>query len=787
VDLGAGIAVADGVDTLIGIERIRGSGYADTLRGDASDNTLEGGAGDDTLIGDAGRDTADYARSAHAVVVDLAAGTVAGDGADRLESIENSTGSAFDDLLHGDAGDNQLTGGAGDDTLIGAAGSDTLIGGEGDDVAVYASTSSAVDVDLSAGTAVHVSGTDHLQSIEIVVGTPWDDRLIGDGADNLLVGGGGNNVLIGGDGNDSTDYTWVDNGVQVNLATGTAHHDRGTDYLESIETVTGSAQDDVLRGDAAANALFGGAGDDTLAGGGGSDVLVGGDGIDIVDYADVGQGVSVDLAAGTALYGGATSRIETVERVDGSGYDDVLRGGDGTEALFGGGGNDTISGGHFLDGGAGDDVIRAETSVSFDWQPAADVLSQRTVGGWVYHWYSGSYTETFSSTANGQVTFENVSSSAPFAALSSALQVSPTTAVAPPTGMTVVAGERQAAWSWDPSTASLDPHGSGTWRYGPGNPEVGISYWEEVTLNLSSVETSQHLEGEFSGDYQDQAEVGRWVLHPDVHDATLLGGDGRDSLYGGQGADDLEGGADDDRLYGGLGDDTLVGDAGDDTLVGGNGRDQADYSGASQAITLDLGSHLATGDGIDELDGIEDVLGSAYDDALAGDDLANWIAAGDGDDRLLGDAGSDTLDGAVGDDNLEAGDGDDRLAGGDGDDRLLGGAGADMLDGGDGDDRLLGGAGDDTLIGGDGDDVFVFAADCGRDLIEDFEVGCDLLRISRIGRASGPASSYDIAARIHSDQDGNAVIDLGSGDSILLLGIAAEDLVADPEAFVQLV
>ncbi|PSB19819.1 hypothetical protein C7B76_06740 [filamentous cyanobacterium CCP2] len=58
---------------------------------------------------------------------------------DTLVSIENLTGSAYDDSLIGNAGVNVLNGGAGNDTLRGGAGNDTLIGGTGNDVFVLAS------------------------------------------------------------------------------------------------------------------------------------------------------------------------------------------------------------------------------------------------------------------------------------------------------------------------------------------------------------------------------------------------------------------------------------------------------------------------------------------------------------------------------------------------------------------------------------------------------------------------------------------------------------------------
>jgi Ca2+-binding RTX toxin-like protein len=54
---GAQSTGGSGSDTLVGIENLLGSNYADTLTGDAGANRLNGGAGGDTLTGGAGADT----------------------------------------------------------------------------------------------------------------------------------------------------------------------------------------------------------------------------------------------------------------------------------------------------------------------------------------------------------------------------------------------------------------------------------------------------------------------------------------------------------------------------------------------------------------------------------------------------------------------------------------------------------------------------------------------------------------------------------------------------------
>lgn len=106
VDLALGTAAGGaGNDTLLNIENVYGSAYADVIHGNAGDNVLEGSLGNDTVDGDAGRD--------------------------RLY------GGSEDDLLTGGEGVDRLYGGDGQDTLIGSAGTDFMEGGAGADTFVF--------------------------------------------------------------------------------------------------------------------------------------------------------------------------------------------------------------------------------------------------------------------------------------------------------------------------------------------------------------------------------------------------------------------------------------------------------------------------------------------------------------------------------------------------------------------------------------------------------------------------------------------------------------------------
>lgn len=164
---------------------------------------------------------------------------------------------------------------------------------------------------------------------------------------------------------------------------------------------------------------------------------------------------------------------------------------------------------------------------------------------------------------------------------------------------------------------------------------------------------------------------------------------------------------------------------------------------------------------------VKNVIGSAQNDFIIGNDLINNLSGADGNDFLSGESGNDTLGGGGGKDTINGGLGrdilrgglgndklsgdqdNDRLFGNAGRDKLFGGAGNDKLFGGTGNDRLFGNTGRDKLFGGTGDDkisggrgndiltgnadadVFIYAGkgNEGHDRITDFVDGTDLIQI----------------------------------------------------------
>lgn len=172
-----------------------------------------------------------------------------------------------------------------------------------------------------------LTGTD---SDDVILGGLGADVLNGAGGDDVLDGGNGGEFDIGGAfrGGDFVDYRLAPSNVTVSLAvTGPQNTGWGTDTLTGIESVYGSAFNDVVNGDSERNYLFGFEGDDRLDGLAGNDYLVGGLGNDLV--------------------------------VGGEG-DDNLEGSDGSDALVGGNGSDILNGGMGADtmtSGAGQDLF----------------------------------------------------------------------------------------------------------------------------------------------------------------------------------------------------------------------------------------------------------------------------------------------------------------------------------------------------------------------------------------------------------------------------------------------
>lgn len=673
-----------------GNDFLSGGGDDDTLDGDTGDDTLEGGAGRDALRGGADSDTAFYGNATAAVaawlVADEAAVKNAGEAVgDTYTSIENLTGSRFNDTLAGDGEANVLDGGAGNDLLIGGAAGDRLVGGDGVDTASYQNAQASVTVSLldpSRNTGDALGDT--YDSIENLLGSSNDDLLEGDGRSNLLEGAGGRDTLIGrgggdrydgGEGVDTVDYSWSGNSVAAYLATAQQSRNSGAaagDTYTRIENLIGTAAADILVGDSGANRLQGGGGDDTLDGGTGTtgDILDGGAQTDTVSYSGAAAAVSASLVSGGSL-GDATGDVYlSIENLLGSAFDDVLEGDGNVNVISGGAGNDEVRG-----GGGSDVLFGGDGNDKLSNLPTQDA-QQRYFGG-----------DSDVDTGTDTVTY---------AGLDRVIRVS------------LAAG----GFVYDAT----------------GTNTVAQQIYSGIE-NLEGGNLGDQLEGD-SGANTLVGNGGNDVLRGLGGDDNLQGGEGADTLTGGSGADLLAGGAGTDTAsyldaagdlvidltvtspgaLNGQGTGVAQGDAFDSIevvqgsiyndrfiastygtrFVGNAGVDTVDYSADSNGIYLNLATgaidlppsatnSLLAGD---SFEGIENITGSASaNNRIVGNDLDNALVGGILGDTLDGGAGNDSLTGAGGDDSLVGGSGNDTLRGDEGNDTLSGGLGADLLDG----------------------------------------------------------------------------------------------------------
>jgi serralysin len=243
---------------------------------------------------------------------------------------------------------------------------------------------------------------------------------------------------------------------------------------------------------------------------------------------------------------------------------------------------------------------------------------------------------------------------------------------------------------------------------------------------------------------------GNDIIRGFAGDDTLQGGDGNDTLLAGLGNDTLEGGAGNDFLSGGPGDDNINTGPGDDVVLGGAGNDR-----------------------IGGMAGRDVVMAGAGDDFIQWNDpTGDVVFGGRGNDTILGgDVAADEIHGGAGDDLIRAFTTSPEAA--TASDRLFGDAGNDVVIGGNAADIIEGGLGNDTLTGNDGADVFRFRANqTGDDTITDFDPSEDVVELV------GFDASFDPLAALSATSQGTE-LDLGGGNSVLLLGRTVAEFSAD--------
>lgn len=251
-----------GIDTLVSIENLTGSNFTDTLTGNGANNvlsglgghdlliggngndTLTGGAGNDVLNGGTGSDTADYGTATAGVIVNLdlenTPQNTGGAGIDTLVSIENLTGSKFNDslntVLYDPSGTlrSTLNGGDGNDVLSSEFSFKATLNGDGGNDVLFSSTTSFGTLNGGDGNDVLGAG----DGSYTLNGGAGNDELTVDSfflSDSTLNGGAGADTLehSGGPSDPGVTVTFDYNAVSDSLA-GT-----GKDTITGFSGVSG--------------------------------------------------------------------------------------------------------------------------------------------------------------------------------------------------------------------------------------------------------------------------------------------------------------------------------------------------------------------------------------------------------------------------------------------------------------------------------------------------------------------------------------------------------------------
>ena len=371
-----------GTDHLQSIELVTGTDFADTFDAtgfsatsvnsgstvtfntDGTLNEFEGRGGNDVITGN-GNTRISYLHATGPVIVNFtswvsgqgASGTATGDasvGTDTFTGVSRVRGSYFDDVFNGSNNDPNTV-----ETFEGRGGNDTINGAGGFDRAVYRSEDAGITVHMAAGKVVGGpnTGIDTLSSVESVIGTDFNDIYIATADPDPLYGSavafgaagaanvGSNgtfNEFEGADGDDiitgngntriafynavagvTVTFTSIGAGTSQSTASGDAAG-VGIDTFSGVNSVRGSAFDDIIGPDAGNNVFDGQAGNDTLQGGGGNDTLIGGDGIDRALYIDATGPITVNMLAGTVSGAGVgNDTLSSVESIRGSAFADT--------------------------------------------------------------------------------------------------------------------------------------------------------------------------------------------------------------------------------------------------------------------------------------------------------------------------------------------------------------------------------------------------------------------------------------------------------------------------------
>lgn len=746
----------------------------DTLYGDGGDDNLEGGFGNDIINGGDGDD----------IIRDMGGddNIKGGNGNDVIHA-----GPGLDLVLAGAGNDfvvlgtdegSEVFGGEGNDFILGNKNAERILGNEGDDWLETGTFDGAPGDNFD-----EIFARDSIDGHDVFLGDGGFDEFIGEGGDDIMVGSLGTGKLIGMSGFDWATYKDMAFGYNADLLRLAFDENpippanAGLETYEGIEGLSGSAHDDTLSGSDVDSAAMG------LEGFRGS--VLTSDGIARI------SGLQELLGAGVTAFDGGN----------------IMLGGDGNDVIEGRGGDDLIDGDKWLNvrvsvrdaldpnieiGShssmktlvsamfAGSinpgqlqivrEIIQANGAGDIDTAVFSGNLDEYTIGTDVFGRLTVAHTGGTQADGTDTLTgIERLQFADQLVFLTNEAMGAPEIDDTSPTEGQMLTASIGTVQDGDGTTTSAFSYewqalDNGNWIPIPGAmgttfTPTGDQVNQQLRVVVSFIDDQGNPESVASDPTSVVGDLYSGTPGNDIFNGT--GGD--DNANGIGGADTLNGNGGNDVLMGHNGADTLNGGAGADELIGGNGADTYIVDDAldsvveqagqgSDTVRTTLNSYTLTPN-------VENLIFEGTGDfSGTGNDLANVIRGGQGDDVLDGGGGADRLQGLDGNDTyivdheldltveandagidtvfasvshtlrarvenlvltgvadingtgnafdnvITGNDGANVISGEVGSDILDGGAGNDIIDGGDQADNLIGGDGDDSLTGGRGQD-----------------------------------------------------------------------------------
>ena len=409
-----------------------------------------------------------------------------------------------------------------------------------------------------------------------LVGTAYNDYLVGTIGTDTITGNAGNDNLKGGGESDT-----IDGG-------------EGNDYLY------GEAGDDLVSGGLGSDQLYGNDGNDTLLGGEGNDFLYAGEGNDSLSGGAGNDYLNAENYGNSTLDGG-------------DGVDQLYAGYDSDDIIFGGADADRIyTVGRYsvdvVDAGTGDDFVQIQAQGSEKSTVTLGLGADTVEINNSYFNASNTLTITDFSTAEDVVDIDYYLNN----------RLTGWDGATNPFG----GGFMRLVQDGTTSVLEVDTNGGGNGfieaiRFE--NTNVADFTDQNFLIDVATSQGYSPTGGGVNGAVFSGTSSGE-TLTGTFGDDTINGLDGNDSLLGGNGADVISGGVGDDQITGGFGNDDMSGGAGADEFIFNIGEGQdviQDFTVGVDSLVMTGGQSIASLSEIDTdgVGGVDSMLVTLADDS----------------------------------------------------------------------------------------------------------------------------------------------------------------------------